>query len=920
VTKTGDTPEADVLFGRAREQALLGALLDGAGAERGGALIIEGVAGIGKTSLVQWAREQAIARGFDVRLATGVPVETDLPYGALSALTAADQRANGLGDAPALAAAVGQQATGEPPGVMEVSGQLLEWLSSLGRHRPVALILDDAQWADPSSVAVIGHVGRRLLADRIAIIVAQRVGAEGAATSPSLDGLTVVELYPLDHATTVRALLDAGCTHAQAEQWAPRCGGLPLAITEVGRRIDQPVAGGSYDIGDYLPAAYRARIEVLPEDVRQAAVLAALCGDRSVLAKLAGASPALLAIAEREGLVSIDPGADSGGQVIFRHPLLRAAVLATAGPAAERAAHRAIAEVLLATEAVDRAAIHLAAGADGPDTRAADALEQLGVRAYGRGAMAEAAGAWQRAAGLVPQEHRRAPLLARAAEALFDSGDAPQAQLVLQRALDAATDVDGEAAARTFRATIDMWSSSPQQAVADLVDVAETLRDHHPGRAASALAAAARAGHLDGDLPTALRRGLDAEQLARLSGDVTVQATASASLAMISFLAGRWVDSEARADALEPLAMPLLEARSWAGIQLAQLLGTTWVCAERWDDAEPLVRQLLHVTRSMGARLTAAASANLLGALCWRRGRWDEAAALGLPLLDDVDGVPAITLAWIRVQVGLTLASLGRVDQAREAVTLGCSVAAAAQVRFVVAIGEAVLGHLELSLGNNEAALVHLDRVSELTKRMGLVEPEYFLWHGDHFEALVRMGRTEDAAAKLEELTKIAEDGGRRWLRGVVARGHAQLTSDPAEAAACFDDALDYFEGLGMPFEVARTLLVRGRNDDLVDARRIFLQLGGQVWAQACLSGDSPTPESAATNLKLLDRLTPQERAVALAVASGRTNREAAAELHLSVKTIDHYLQRVYRRLGVKNRTQLASEISIALAAPSRNR
>ena len=202
-------------------------------------------------------------------------------------------------------------------------------------------------------------------------------------------------------------------------------------------------------------------------------------------------------------------------------------------------------------------------------------------------------------------------------------------------------------------------------------------------------------------------------------------------------------------------------------------------------------------------------------------------------------------------------------------------------------------------------------------------EPEYFLWHGDHLEALLRAGRTDEVKARLDVLSKLANDGHRRWLMGVVARTEAQLL-DGAAADARFEDAIRLHEALRMPFEVARTLLCRGQLHDRADARRLFLRLGATAWAEAALDsnvdahdiGAPPRRANAPGAVRPLDVLSPSEREVALAVVSGHTNREIAAELHLSAKTVDHYLQRAYRKLGVKNRTELAITIARATAAP----
>lgn len=920
------------LVGRGPTLARIDVLLRSAARARGSGLLVEGVAGIGKTSVMRWAAVLAVERGFDVRWATGMPTESDVPFGSLRMLMRPD-RSRGEPLAPRLAdlwddhsstadPAVGHLAPATS-GVQVMASELIEHLSRRGRAAPVLVVLDDAQWADSSSVAVVGHLARSVVADRIGVLVSRRVAdtprgdaAGDELRSRLLDGIAVWELGPLTAEESVTALIHGGLSSADAARWATRCGGLPLALEEVGRSL----RSGPPDprtIASVLPDAFVAQVRAQPSEVADAMALAALCSQLSVITRVGGSSAiAALGAAEATGLLTIVTTDDRDPAVVeFRHPLVHAAVLAQLEPAVERDLHGAIARALRDLGDIDMAAVHLAASTTGPEPEAAAALEAMAVRAAGRGAVVEAAQALSRAASLTADPDARARLLTRAADAWFDGGSRDTAFETIEVAIESAVDPRARAEARLMRARMSVWARSPVDAVREASEVGASMRDLDHALAATALGWAASMGYLAGDLRTAVERGRDADTLAASSGDMVAAAGVASSVAWTSFLSGEWDAYDARIETLEPLMHYLLDQRTWAGVHLAEMIATSWVCAERWTEADPLIRKLMSTARSLGSDLSTASTSSLLAALCWRLGRWDEAAALVAPLIDGLDGPPA-TQAFIRVLVAQITATRGDVAATRELVAQALPVASQVSLPLIAAIGHGALGHLELSLGNDDAALAHLDRTAEITERIGLREPGYFLWIGDHLEALRRVGRTGELSERLDALELLNRRADRRWLHGVIARSRARVANDDS-GAAWFDRALSSFEALGMPFEVAQTLAVRGRPGDRSDARRLYLRLGAMQWAQGLADGIDEPRDQMLHRSGVLDQLTAQERNVALAVVSGRTNREIAAELYLSVRTVEHYLGSAYRRLGVKNRTELATTVAAALSAPS---
>ena len=903
--------------GRGTALATLTALLTDAAAGAGGAIVVEGVAGIGKTALLDEAVRIALAGGFDVRRTAADPNESALPFAALAALFGPELRDDRLPTStPALAAAFGRSISPLPPMIASVAADAIQVLSARSTAQPMLLVLDDAHWADPSSVAVLAIVATHLVAERVAVAVAGRIddpGAEDRRSARTLARLPSLGLDPLSHDDACALLVAAGFDPAAADRWATLSGGLPLALAEIARGGPrQPTERRA--VARLLPEMFHAQLAELPEAVVAALVFAVLCPDLGILRALG--RPDVTDAVDRAcdaGVAAVVSG-PNGRHITFRHPLLRAAVLTTASAATERSVHAELAAVHEQLGLHDQAAVHHSNAAAGPDNKAAAAMRSFGERALARGALPEAANAFVSSARLVEDAEERSPLLVRASDALYDSGDWWAGLDLVDQALDAAGDALAAADARMVRARMLIWLQSPQDAVHELLAAADSMASVDPSRRASALAAASRYGYLAGYVRGALPWAREAERIAAERDDVASAVAAGAGLSWNLFLHAEWAEHEERMQPLEPLMRALLEERTWDGIHLAGLFGLSWVCAERWDDAEALIREVLHLVRWMGVPLTVASTTFLLGSLCWRRGRWEEAWAIERPLIDDVD-VPPLTLAFSRMLVAQLAASMGRVEETRDLVAAALPVASAAGAPLTVATGYAALGHLELSLGNDELALTHLDRVAALADNIGLVEPEYIPWAGDQLEALIRVGRTDEALRRVAELDELATRGGRRWLAGVVARVRAQTESDPTRRQQLFVEARAHFEAIGWPFEIGRTYLASGSADDRADARRIFLRLGASEWARQA-AGDSDRHENATRSPGVLDLLTPSERAVALAVVSGRSNRQIASELYLSVKTVDHYLQRSYRKVGVRNRVELASTIARAIAAP----
>lgn len=356
---------------------------------------------------------------------------------------------------------------------------------------------------------------------------------------------------------------------------------------------------------------------------------------------------------------------------------------------------------------------------------------------------------------------------------------------------------------------------------------------------------------------------------------------------------------------------------------LPEVIGMTghasiWV--EQWDRAALVLDRLVDATREASALGLLIYPLAARSHLAFRRGRWQAALA---------DGAESVELARQTGQVGLLSHSLsalaevesglGRSDDAqrhaREAIELTRALGSDA-IRVYALHALALDG---LTHGRIEQAIELLDEVQLVAERVNILEPALVQWAPNHVEALARAGETERAEASLAAFAQLAENTQRTWALAAVERCRGILAR-PAEFAGHFDRALELHEEGALPFERARTHLayaerlrrVRQRAEarpHLTEALEIFDRLGAKPWsarAQAEMTATGGPTGPRAEQAAGADELTPSELKIALLVAQGMTNREVAASLFLSPKTVEHHLSHIYRKLDVRSRTQLA--------------
>jgi DNA-binding CsgD family transcriptional regulator len=906
-----------MLLGRHAERARIDALLAEARAGRSGSLVLRGEAGIGKTALCDYALEQAAE--MSVLRARGVETESELPFAALLQLlrpaldhlpALPEPRRGALSGALALGpAVVGDRLT--------ICAAVLSLLAAAGNRSPTLVLVDDAQWLDRSSVEALLFAARRLDFDRVALLFAV---TEGYATLLDRADLPVHRVGPLETAAAAE-LLGRSTPVALDGEVAGRilsaAAGNPLVLVEVAAFLTPDQLSGAEPVTNELPTpptvvrAFVRQLERLPDESREALVVASVSepGEHDALADALarlGLDLRVLGPAEEAGVVVFD---ERGFR--FRHPLLRAAVYRAAPEVARRAAHRALADA--GGERSDARAWHLASAAPSDDAEAADALEGAAVRARERGGYAEAATAFERSAQLTEADDDAARRLRDGARDHWLVGRVDRARELLDTALERTNDPILRARVQHLRGSIEMWHGSATAAVELLVGEAERVTAVDPGRAAAMLTDAAWAAFIAADLELGLEAAGRACAVASKSGG-GVEARAKAVRAIALTLGGEakralplFADYQALVEGGEPAA----------GVyQPFRPDGQVLMWFEEYGRARDVLTRSVDSARAQSALGVLPWALTLLAELDFRTGRWIAAyagASEAVRIADEMGQNTTLAfslsvLARVEAAQGRAPDAISHADRAIELAQRGINAA--------VAFAASSLGLLELGRGRHGQAIVHLERVGLGIAERGLRETSVVQWTPDLIEAYVRAGRSTDAEALLERFELAAVQTERTWALATAARCRGLLSADAFEEH--FLRALELHDRVPTPFERARTELCFGeqlrRSRQRVGARprlaaalETFERLGAEPWAERARAELAATGETLRPREPLAQKeLTPQELQVALVVARGATNKEAGAALFLSPKTIETHLGRVYRKLNVRSRTELA--------------
>jgi len=908
-----------VLWGREAECLRLGALLDAAQVGASSALLIRGEPGVGKSALLRYAIESA--DGMTAVLTRGIESESELPFAGLADLIRPLQQA--LADIPPLqAAALASAVMLGPPVAADrfaVAAATLSLLGAAAESTPLLVVVDDFQWLDSGSAEALLFAARRLKAEGVLLLFAIR---EGEPTALDVSDLPLLQVVGLGQADSIHLLAE----HAESLV-APKVAsalheatrGNPLALIEVPGMLTEAQRAGLEPLPDPLPSgprlehAFARRVASLPADT-QRALLVAAASHSTDIGPVRRALDWLdidlraLEVAEREGLIVLD-----GPEVRFRHPLIRSAIYQSATPVNRREVHRGLARALDRDQDVDRQAWHLAAAAEEPDESVASVLELAAAHAMARSGYAAAAKALAQAARLTPEPSERARRLLAAASAFSLAGRRDQAVSCLDDAIACAPGPRAYSEIQHLRAAIEMWVRRPMAAQALLVSEAEKALTHDPRVASELLAEAVMPCIMAGQLHMALSTAQRAYEVAQ-QASTEIPLFVAVTLVVSQILRGEAIAARKLfEESLARFKTPGPESSKSASPLLTSMFNT-----EQYDEARQMAFAAEDGARAAGAVGLLPYLLAVISEIEFRTGAWSAAYATATESVRlAIETGQESESAYSLVCLARVEAAQGRDVDCRAHVTEAMELARAHGTGSIFAYAGAALGLLELGRGRTEQASVHLVEVGRFTQEHGLGEPNVVHWQADLIESLARGGRADEALRALELLEMQAEHTQRVWAQAAAARCRGYLTSDPSFEAH-FNRALALHQLKGNSFEIARTHLCFGeilrRNRRRVEARRhlyealhAFERLGAEPWATRARAELSATGErSRKRNVSASRQLTPQELQIALKVAGGATNREAAAHLFLSPKTVEAHLSSMYAKLGIRSRSELA--------------
>ncbi|MFJ8105892.1 AAA family ATPase [Streptomyces sp. NPDC096132] len=918
------------LVGREQECGLLNSLLAGL-PDRGAALLLPGDPGIGKSALLEHTARRSHARVLQAR---GVESEAILPYAVLAEVLLPLREHFVELPAPqrrVLEACFGlSEATGPDP--YAVCAGALGVLAAAGKAEPLVVLVDDLHWADPSSRQVLHFVARRLESEPVALVMAARTGSD---TETAWEGIPQLPLSGLDDDACDELLRQRGLDPGEPEsaRLVELSLGNPLVLVEYAAVLRDSRHSGpdSWEKtwetpGPLVERAWRGALQALPPETREALayVAASRSGDIPVLERAFTAVDlpmAALTPAETAGLVLMDPG----GGYRLRHPVLRPLVLRGCGPDQRLRVYRALAE----SSPAGLRAWYLAAVADGPDEEVAGALAAEAAQARRLGAPGSAAEAWYRAAELSPAAHDRAVRLLKAASDSFHSSAPRDAVRWCEQALRWSHDPLLTADIELLRGQACAWLGDPAKAHQLLVAAAEAVRTTDPARAGALYGAAtlpaAMAGRVSlavelaqkcaGLADTARADDRGAVQRQRRPGTVLLGAAQA--------LAGRV--REGRELLLRERAT-LPEARTPELQQLTVQIGE----ALSWVDEDTAARSVLsdavdRIRRDGLPGILPYALAGRCEVESWRH--WTAARA---------DGVEAVR--WARelgqtAMGGYALILLARLDGQRGD-RAGCEAHIAAYrghgggpgARGLEVFAQGALGSAAFTAGDLDDCVLHQERAFALAQETGLANPNMLTFVADLTEAQVRRGRHDRAAELVAWLDERARATGLAWPEAVAARCRALLATRADEAAEWLAVADRAHARREMVFEHARTQLVHGMvmrrlrrpaaaKAPLLAAHAALTTLGARPWAaraEAELAACGHRTAAEGVRAPAIHLLTAQELQVARTIAQGLSNVEAASALFISRKTVEVHLTRVYRKLGIRSRSDLARTLTRA--------
>lgn len=903
-----------MLHGHGGQRKLIERLVESACAGQGGALLLHGDAGTGKSTLLE-----AVATGREgvtVLRTQGIESESPLAFAALQRLlrpVLAHADALPEPQAQALRIALGE-AVGEADRFL-VFLATLSLLAEAAEREPVVALVDDAHWLDDASAAALLFVARRLELEHVALVFAVRDGDVRTFEAPDLES---VHLKGLDLQATTALLSEQAGTEVPVEVSAhllASTGGNPLALVELPRVLSPEQLAGQVSLPGRLPVTgtiervFLDRARRLGQEAQRLLLVASADDStqaRTVLAaaSVLGAGEDALAEAEASGLVSV-----TDGQLRLRHPLVRSAIYTAATSTDRRQAHAALAEAMSAPDEADRRAWHRAASVDVADPTVVAELDAAATRAEQRGGHEAASAAWERAAELCAAPDDRALRLYGAARGAWLAGQPARARLLADAARALAEDPGLLADVVRLRARIEWNTGSVPLAHRMVLEGARDVAPVDADRAQemAMFAAALAAFGMESGV------GIDPVDFARVGAPdarVRDQCFAELLVGLGHVRAGEWSEAAERLRR----ALDLGEDLELGDQDLLPNLG---IAAMHIGDIERYVNhheRLLARARHSGAQVMVLYSLTRLGFADAVTGQWatltgrqQEAVALGKETGQEV--LVAGPTAWL----ALVAALRGEDEFADRLASLESILDGAGAGILDVLIRDVARWAKGHHAGpRNPASFHHFAQVSTpITRRAAAI---------DRLESAVAAEQFETARVWVEDLTDFAEATGQEWTAATARHGRAVLAAALGEDGVDeeFEEALRLHAVHGHRFDSARTRLAYGEHlrrtrrrvaarEHLRAALAEFEDLRAGPWvaratSELRASGESARKRDADTPVDL----TPQELQVAQLVQKGLSNREVAGQLFVSPRTIDFHLRNVFTKTGVTSRTELA--------------
>jgi DNA-binding CsgD family transcriptional regulator len=900
------------LLGRATECALLDDVVSAIRRGEGRSLVLRGEPGIGKTALLEHLVDSA--PDLTVLRAVGAESEMEMAYASLHQLCAPLlERLLHLPEpqGQALETVFGL-GSGAAPDRFLVGLAVLSLLSEAAGERALLCVIDDAQWLDQASALTLAFVARRLQADPVGIVFSAREPGEELRNLPQLE---VKGLVNGDARGLLTSVLPFRLDAAVRNRIIAETRGNPLALLELPQGLTATQLAGGFGLLDAeglsgrIEESFLRRLGGLSEDTRRLLLLAAAepVGDPLLLSRAAET----LGIGQGTSGESADGLLSIGHRVTFRHPLVRSAVYRSAAVDQRRAVHLALADATDRDADPDRRAWHLAAAAVGPDEQVAAELERSAGRAQARGGLVTAAAFLERSVSLSADPARRAGRALAAAQVSLSAGALDAVEALLTVAEAGPTDELQGARVELLRAQLSFASSHGSDAPALLLRAAKRLEllDVELAR--------------ETYLNTLTALLLAGRAISTSAGVVEVSRAARAAPAakhpprgpdlLLDGLAALYLEERAVAVPILMRAVRALIDDLSAAEALHWLFLASCVAVQLWDYDmwHALCERFVELGRQVGAlseiplALLSRAYVHLFS------GELDFAASL----LEEMRTVTEATGTFLGPGCAVHLAAMrGRESEVSSLIEASSEETAQKGQAAVTALTEVAKAVLCNGLGRYEEAMASAGQVGpeDLTTENWAVS--------EHIEAAVRAGSPEIAADRLQRLHDITQDGGTDWGLGMAARCSALLSEGDA-AERLYREAIERFARTRLRPELARAHLLYGEwlrregrrvdtREQLHTAHEMFSAMGMEAFANRAQNELLATGARARKRtVETRDDLTAQERQIAGLARGGLSNPEIGARLFLSPRTVEWHLRKVFGKLGIRSRHELAGAL-----------